>query len=189
MSKVILMGPPGVGKGTQARTLSMSLSIPAISTGDMFRRQIAKRTPLGLKLQSIIESGEYVPDEITTAVLTERLKAPDASNGFILDGYPRTLAQVHDLDEILAKKSQVIDHVLLLQADRATLLARLSSRALIGNRSDDTPDVIERRLDIYDRETAHIVQAYSERGLVTEVDGEGTPDRVAEQLKKAIGHG
>lgn len=181
------MGPPGVGKGTQARLLSSTLSVPAISTGDMFRRQIRDQTALGRELQALIDTGEYVPDDITTAVLADRLAAADAQLGFILDGYPRTRAQIGDLDKLLSEASIGIDRVFVLAASRATLISRLTDRATTDGRSDDSPDVVLRRLQIYERETAPIVEEYGRRGLIVEISGEGAPERVAEDMMRAVG--
>jgi adenylate kinase len=187
MERVVLFGPPGVGKGTQGSRLAAALGVPAISTGDLFRAHVANGTDLGKRLGALISSGDYVPDSITNAMLAERLAEPDAANGFLLDGYPRTAEQVTELDRIVAGQGASLDCVLLLGAPDTELEERLLKRAAQQGRSDDTPEVIRHRLALYHRETEPLVALYDAADLVIRVDGTGTPDQVHERLLAAIG--
>ena len=184
--RIILMGPPGAGKGTQAKAVADRLGIPAISTGDIFRANVAEGTPLGVEAKRFMDAGEYVPDEVTNAMVRDRLAQDDARGGFLLDGYPRNAAQVDELDAILADLDVRLDAVVELTADRAELLERLRRRAEIEGREDDTEDVIARRLDIYDEQTAPLTEAYAERGLLARVDGIGEIDEVTRRILDAV---
>ncbi|HLV56149.1 MAG TPA: adenylate kinase [Actinotalea caeni] len=186
-SRIILIGPPGAGKGTQAARLAERLGVPAISTGDIFRANVAQRTELGQQAQRYMDAGEYVPDEVTNAMVADRLAAEDASAGFLLDGYPRTEAQVAELDRMLERSGASIDVVLELTADTDELVTRLLGRAAEQNRSDDTEPVIRRRLEVYSEQTAPLVTLYDERGLLVRVDGLGTVDEVTQRILDALG--
>lgn len=184
--RLVIMGPQGSGKGTQAARISAHFGIPAISTGDIFRDNIARGTELGRRAQEYTCCGELVPDEITNAMVRARLGADDAEGGFILDGYPRNAAQVDELDTILTDLGTHLDAVVQLTADRDELLARMRKRAEIEGRDDDTADVIARRLDIYEAETAPLAEAYAARGLLVAVDGTGEIDEVTERVLAAL---
>jgi adenylate kinase len=186
MTRLVLLGPPGAGKGTQAQRLSERLGVPAVSTGDIFRDNISRGTELGKRAQEYTCCGELVPDEITNQMVRARLARADATDGFVLDGYPRNAAQVAELDVILADLGARLDAVVQLTADRDELLARMRRRAEIEGRDDDTADVIARRLDIYDAETAPLAEAYAARGLLVPVDGTGDIDEVTERVLGAL---
>jgi adenylate kinase len=180
--RLLLMGPPGAGKGTQAKVVAEHFAIPAISTGDIFRANVAGRTELGVKAQEYMDAGEYVPDEITNAMVRDRIGQPDAGSGFLLDGYPRTLAQVDELDDMLAGHDVRLDAVVSLAADQDELVARLLQRAQIEGRADDTEDVIRRRQEVYEEQTAPLLEVYGERGLLVEVDGMGEVEAVTQRI-------
>ncbi len=186
-SRFVIMGPQGSGKGTQAARISEHFAVPAISTGDIFRANIAGGTELGVLAQGYTSRGELVPDEVTNAMVRDRLAQPDAAEGFILDGYPRNAAQVTELDAILADLGVALDAVIQLTAERDELMARMRRRAELEGRADDTEDVIARRLDIYEAETAPLAQAYSERALLVTVDGIGDVAEVTERVLAALG--
>ena len=180
------MGPPGAGKGTQAKLIAERLSIPAISTGDIFRANVAQETPLGVEAKRYMDAGDYVPDEVTNAMVRDRLAEDDAAAGFLLDGYPRTVAQVEELDGMLAASDRSLDAVLVLTVDQDEVVQRLLKRAQIEGRADDTEDVIRRRQEIYVEQTAPLVQVYAGRGLIVEVDGMGEVDEVTSRVFAAL---
>jgi adenylate kinase len=184
--RLLIMGPPGAGKGTQAQRISEHYRIPAISTGDIFRAMKTADTPLARQLRAIMDSGGYVSDEITNAIVDERLTEPDCARGFLLDGYPRTLQQVKALDDFLAADGRKLDAVISLLADVDELVTRLLRRAQIEGRADDTVDTIRRRLAIYAKETEPLLEVYRERGLLVEVDGLGPIDEVSMRLFAAL---
>lgn len=184
--RLVIMGPQGSGKGTQAALLSRHYGIPAISTGDLFRSHMAAGTELGELAQRYTSRGELVPDEVTDAMVRDRLAQPDAADGFLLDGYPRNAAQVAALDEILADLGTALDGVIELEADREDLLARIARRAEIEGRADDTPEAIGRRLDIYAEQTAPLADAYAARGLLVRVDGRGQVLQIADRVVAAL---
>jgi adenylate kinase len=184
--RIILMGPPGAGKGTQAKVIANHFGIPAISTGDIFRANVAGETPLGVEAKRYMDAGEYVPDEVTNAMVRGRLAEDDAKPGFLLDGYPRTLAQVSELDDMLAATGLALDAVVVLAADQDELVSRLLQRAHTEGRADDTEEVIRRRQEIYTAETAPLIEVYGERGLVNEVDGMGEIDAVTHRIFDAL---
>lgn len=186
MNRLLIIGPPGAGKGTQAARISEELSVPAISTGDIFRANIKGGTPLGQEAKEYIDAGNLVPDSVTNRMVRDRLGQEDAREGFLLDGYPRNTAQVAELDTILADLDQELDRVLLLTADTDELVQRLLGRAAEQGRSDDTEDVIRHRLDVYAQETEPIVGLYEQRGLVARVDGLGSIDEVTQRLLDAL---
>jgi adenylate kinase len=186
LTRLVILGPPGAGKGTQATRIAEGLGIPAISTGDIFRTNIKNETALGLQVKQILASGAYVPDEVTNAVVRDRLDQPDAAAGFLLDGYPRTLAQVTELDDMLAAAGTSLDAALELSVDIDELVQRLLKRAEIDGRSDDTEDVIRHRMNVYVQETEPLATIYRERGLLRRVDGMGEMDEVTERLQAAL---
>ena len=173
MIRILLIGPPGAGKGTQAALLAQHFGIPAISTGDIFRENVRNETPLGLEAKAFMDRGEYVPDSLTNALVRDRLNQEDAVAGFLLDGYQRTIDQVEELDDILEETEKKLDVVVQLTADSEELLRRLSGRAQEQGRSDDTPEVIKRRLDVYEEQTAPLIDIYASRSLVAKVNGLG----------------
>lgn len=173
MIRILLIGPPGAGKGTQAALLAQHFGIPAISTGDIFRENVRNETPLGLEAKAFMDRGEYVPDSLTNELVRDRLNQEDAVAGFLLDGYPRTIDQVEELDDILEETEKKLDVVVQLTADSEELLRRLSGRAQEQGRSDDTPEVIKRRLDVYEEQTAPLIDIYASRSLVAKVNGLG----------------
>jgi adenylate kinase len=181
--RILLIGPPGAGKGTQAALLAKHFGIPAISTGDIFRENVRNETPLGLEAKAFMDRGEYVPDSLTNALVRDRLNQQDAVNGFLLDGYPRTIDQVEELDDILQETEKKLDVVVQLTAESEELLRRLSGRAEEQGRSDDTPDVIKRRLDVYEEQTAPLIDIYASRSLVAKVNGLG---EIADVTKRII---
>lgn len=187
MTRLVLLGPPGAGKGTQAQRLSERLGVPAVSTGDIFRSNVAQGTELGREAQSYMEAGEYVPDSVTNRMVADRLTQADCSGGFLLDGYPRTAAQVVELDRVLAADGHRLDAVLeLVVADTEEVVGRLRKRAVTEGRSDDTEDVIRRRLEVYAEQTAPLTDLYRERGLLVQVDGTGDVDEVTSRILTAL---
>jgi adenylate kinase len=184
--RLLIMGPPGAGKGTQAQRVAGHYEIPAISTGDIFRAMKTSDTPLARQLRAIVGSGGLVSDEITNAVVAERLTESDCVAGFLLDGYPRTLQQVEALDDFLASSGQSLDAVISLLADIDEVVDRLLKRAEVEGRSDDTADTIRRRQAIYLRETEPLLEVYRDRGLLVEVDGLGAIEDVSARLFAAL---
>lgn len=184
--RLLIMGPPGVGKGTQAVGVAAHYGIPAISTGDIFRANVKNQTPLGLEVSRIMADGGYVPDEITNAIVADRLQEADAAAGWLLDGYPRTSGQVVALDEALTKTGQSIDAVISLVADTDVLVARLLKRAELEGRADDNADTIRNRMVIYTEATDPLLATYRDRGLLVEVDGIGSIDEVAQRITEAL---
>jgi adenylate kinase len=184
--RLLILGPPGAGKGTQAKRVASRFGIPAISTGDIFRKNITEGTELGRLVDDIVKSGKYVPDEVTNDLVRNRLAEPDAAVGFLLDGYPRTEAQVDELDSMLASAGTRLDAVLELTVNTDEVVERLLKRAEIEGRQDDTEDVIRHRLDVYAEQTAPLVDIYSKRGLLVQVDGLGEIDDVTGRLFKAL---
>ena len=184
--RLLLMGPPGAGKGTQAAAIAERFGVPAISTGDIFRANVARQSTLGRTAQRYMDAGEYVPDEVTNAMVAQRLSDTDCADGFLLDGYPRTLQQVDELDAILERDGVALSAVVLLEADPDELVRRLLRRAQDQGRADDTDEVIRRRLEVYAAETAPLAAQYDERGLLATVDGLGAVDEVAERILSAL---
>jgi adenylate kinase len=181
-----LIGPPGAGKGTQAARLAESYGIPAISTGDIFRYNVKNETELGKLAKSFMDRGEYVPDSVTNDLVRDRLNMDDAADGFLLDGYPRTADQVNELDSILDEHGKSLDAVILLTADTDEVVRRLLNRAIEQGRADDTEEVIRRRLEVYEAETAPLTSVYAGRGLVVMVDGLGAIDEVTDRIVEAL---
>lgn len=184
--RMIILGPPGAGKGTQASLIAQHRGIPAISTGDIFRANIKNETELGLQVKEILASGGYVTDEVTNAIVRDRLTEPDAAAGFLLDGYPRTVGQVEALDEMLADQGAGLDSVLELVVDTDEVVQRLLGRAQAQGRADDTEEVIRARMQKYAEETAPLAAVYRERGLLRQVDGMGTVEEVAARIQEAL---
>ncbi|MFY9952288.1 adenylate kinase [Bradyrhizobium sp.] len=190
--RLILLGPPGAGKGTQAEKIVSGFGIPQLSTGDMLREAVKLRTKTGLHAREIMERGDLVPDELVVAVVADRLDQPDAANGFVLDGFPRTLAQAVALDKELYQRNLRLDAVLELKVDESILVDRVKTRAeqmaKRGEtvRSDDTPKVCERRLDIYRAQTVPVIEHYRSQGLLTSIDGLQPIEAVTEDLAAAI---
>jgi adenylate kinase len=184
--RLILLGPPGAGKGTQAKRLSADLRIPAISTGDIFRTNTQGRTELGLLAKSYMDAGRLVPDEVTNEMVRDRIGQTDCAGGFILDGYPRTVAQVEALDGMLKALDAQLERVVQLTVDVDEVVTRLHKRALEEGRDDDTPDVIRRRMEVYLEQTAPLVDLYCDRGILVEVDGMGSADEVTTRIEAAL---
>jgi adenylate kinase len=186
MMKLLLIGPPGAGKGTQASKLSEVFGIPAISTGDIFRANVKNETPLGLEAKSYMDRGAYVPDDLTNKLVRDRLQNPDCANGFLLDGYPRTADQVNELDDILKETDSSLDAVIQLTADTDEVVKRLAKRAIEQGRSDDTEDVIRNRMAVYEDQTAPLISMYAARGSLIMVDGLGEIEAVTSRIVEAL---
>jgi adenylate kinase len=186
VTRLLLIGPPGAGKGTQAAKLAEAFNIPAISTGDIFRENVKNETELGTQAKAFMDRGEYVPDSLTNALVRDRLTWADAENGFLLDGYPRTGDQVEELDDILSDAGQSLNAVVLITADTDEVVRRLLNRAQEQGRADDTEDVIRRRLEVYAEQTAPLIDVYSKRNLVIEVDGLGAVAEVTARILEAL---
>jgi adenylate kinase len=190
--KLILLGPPGAGKGTQAERIINRFKIPQLSTGEMLRKAVAHGTPTGLQAKAIMDRGDLVPDDLVVAVVADQLDQPDIANGFILDGFPRTLPQAEALDVELKKRDLKLDAVLELKVDEAVLVDRVRARAIQTRqrgqpvRSDDTPEVCQRRLDVYRAQTAPVIDHYQSLGLLTTVDGLQSIDDVAQDMAAAL---
>jgi adenylate kinase len=178
--RLLFLGPPGAGKGTQAARVAARLGVPHISTGDMFRSQVAAGTPLGKRVKEIMESGGYVPDEVTVAMLAERIGKPDAAGGFILDGFPRTLPQVEALDALLGAAG--LDLVVLFEVDEEDLVARMLARG----RSDDTEETIRTRFKVYQKQTEPLIEVYENRGLIRRVPGAGSIEEITERVVSVL---
>jgi len=184
--RLLIMGPPGAGKGTQARFVAEHFKIPAISTGDIFRANVSQGTPLGVEAKKYMDAGEYVPDEVTNLMVRNRIDDPDATNGFLLDGYPRTLAQVEELDGMIEYTGHRLDAVVVLTVDRDEIVARLLQRAEVEGRADDTEDVVRRRQEVYAEETEPLIDIYRGRELLIEVDGMGEVSEVTQRIFDAL---
>jgi adenylate kinase len=188
MTRMLIIGPPGSGKGTQAERISKRLGVVAISTGDIFRAHVKGGTPLGVEATKYMDAGDFVPDSVTNEMVRNRLSQDDVGSGFLLDGYPRTAAQVAYLDEILAAAEQELGVVLQLTADDGELVSRLLGRARQTGRSDDNESVIRHRLDLYHEQTEAVVAKYAGRGILARVDGIGPIDDVTDRVLGSIGH-
>lgn len=186
MTRLLLIGPPGAGKGTQAVRLSVAYGIPAISTGDIFRTNVRNQTELGTLAKGYIDAGDNVPDELTNALVRDRLAEDDAQQGFLLDGYPRTTDQVRALDAFLASHDAALDAVVELVADPEETVARLRKRAAEQGRSDDGEAVVRHRLEVYARETAPLIDVYGGRSGLVKIDGLGTMDEVTDRITSAL---
>jgi adenylate kinase len=184
--RLVLLGAPGSGKGTQATRLKSELGVPHISTGDMLRAAVAAGTPLGMKAKAVMDAGHLVSDDILLGMLEERLAQDDARNGFILDGYPRNLAQASALDELLAKIGQPLDAVVKLEVPNTAIIERCELRFAAEGRADDNPDTVRRRLGVYAEQTAPVAEFYARRGKLQVVDGVGDLDEVTARVKRAL---
>ena len=184
--RLVLLGPPGAGKGTQAARLAALLGVPAISTGEIFRRHAREGTELGAAAQQHLDAGSYVPDEVTNAMVAARLAEADAAGGFLLDGYPRTAAQVERLDRVLEEAGTPLDLALELTADEDVVVERLLRRAGTEGRSDDSEDVVRRRLALYASETGPLAATYGARDQLVRVDGTGEVGDVADRIVAAL---
>ena len=184
--RLVLLGPPGAGKGTQAKVLSAHFGIPAISTGDIFRANVTAGTPLGIQARTYMDAGDYVPDSVTNAMVRDRISQPDCAPGFLLDGYPRTLAQVAELNTMLGEQGVALDAVPQIVVPDDLLLERLLLRAKVEGRVDDSEEVIRHRMDVYSEQTAALAQGYAELGLLREVDGVGEVTEVTDRLLAAL---
>ena len=185
-TRLLLIGPPGAGKGTQASRLASAFGVPAISTGDIFRANVANQTELGLKVKAIMDAGEYVPDDITNAIVADRLREPDALNGFLLDGYPRTPEQVAELDRVLAEEHEPLNAVVEIVADTDEVVSRLLKRAAEQGRTDDTEAIIRPRMSVYAQQTEPLIDLFAQRGLLVKVDGLGAVDDVTQRILSAL---
>lgn len=185
-ARLLIIGAPGAGKGTQAVRIAERFQVPAISTGDIFRANIKAGTQLGKKVQSIIEKGQLVPDELTNEIVADRLQRDDVKNGFLLDGYPRTVDQVHALDAVLESEARRLDAVILLEADTDAVVERLLKRSEVEGRVDDTEAVIRHRQEVYAEQTAPLIELFSSRGILVTVDGLGEVDEVADRIAAAL---
>ena len=186
MTRLLIVGPPGAGKGTQSTRITDEYSIPAIATGDIFRANIKNETELGLQVKAIIDAGDFVPDSLTNDLIANRLQEADAVQGFLLDGYPRTVDQLNFLDRILAESDTALDAVILLVVDPDELVSRLLKRAHEQGRTDDTEETIRHRQELYARETAPLIAVYKERGLVVEIDALGQVDEVSARIAEGL---
>ncbi|AOH36175.1 adenylate kinase [Luteimonas sp. JM171] len=185
--RLVLLGAPGSGKGTQAARLKERLGVPHISTGDLLRAEVAAGSPLGQQAKAVMERGDLVSDEILLGMLEERLARDDVRTGFILDGYPRNLAQARALGELLERLAQPFDAAVQLEVDNELLIERLAGRAQQEGRADDNSETVRKRLAVYDEQTAPVIDFYREQGQLTTVDGVGTLDEVFERILSAIG--
>jgi adenylate kinase len=184
--RLIIMGPPGAGKGTQAKFIAEHFKIPAISTGDIFRANVTQGTTLGIEAKRYMDAGEYVPDEVTNLMVRNRIDEQDAAPGFLLDGYPRTLSQVEELDGMIKFTGHELDAVVVLTVDQDEIVSRLLQRAQVEGRADDTEDVIRRRQEVYVEQTEPLIEVYRSRGLLVEVDGMGEVDEVKARIFDAL---
>lgn len=179
-TKLLFVGPPGAGKGTQAARIAAEIGVPHISTGEMFRYHVTEGTPLGLQVDAIMKAGEYVPDEITVAMLEERLAQPDAADGYILDGFPRTAGQVEALDDLIGIDG--LDCVIVFEVDEDELVSRLMARG----RADDTEETIRHRFEVYQAQTQPLLEVYDARGITARVDGTGDLDDITRRVLQAV---
>lgn len=180
--RLLLIGPPGAGKGTQAAILAQTFGIPAISTGDIFRENVRNETELGKRAKEFMDRGDNVPDSLTNELVADRLSQPDCSSGFLLDGFPRTTAQVDALNDMLAQHHTALDAVVELVADVEVVVERLKKRAVEQGRSDDDESVVRHRLDVYREQTAPLIDLYGQHGLLASVDGIGAIDEVTRRI-------
>jgi adenylate kinase len=184
--RLIIMGPPGAGKGTQAKFVAEHFGIPAVSTGDIFRANVSQGTELGIEAARYMDAGDYVPDEVTNLMVRNRIDEEDAVPGFLLDGYPRTLAQVEELDGMIKHTGHALDAVVVLTVDPDEIVQRLLQRAQVEGRADDTEDVIRRRQELYTEQTEPLIGVYRDRGILIEVDGMGEVEDVTRRIFDAL---
>lgn len=190
--RIVLLGPPGAGKGTQAQILVSRLGVPQISTGDIFRANVGQRTELGLLAKKYMDAGELVPDEVTVAMVQDRLAQVDAANGYLLDGFPRTVAQAEALDSLLAESGKPLDCVLEIRVPDEHIVERLATRVTLVDgkpvqREDDKPETVRRRLQVYAEQTAPLVDFYSSRGTLRSIDGVGEVEEITQRALEALG--
>jgi adenylate kinase len=183
---LVMLGPPGAGKGTQAKAFAAARGVPHISTGDMLRAAVKAGTPIGQKAKAVMDAGELVSDEIVIGIAEERLGQPDAKKGFLLDGFPRTLAQAEALERLLAKLGTPLDCCLALTVDNEAVIQRLLKRAQIEGRADDNEATIRERMRVYDGQTAPLLGFYRGRGKLVEVSGMGTIEAVGQRIREAL---
>jgi adenylate kinase len=186
VTRLLLIGPPGAGKGTQAVRLAEAYMVPAISTGDIFRSNVKNETELGKKAKVYMDAGDNVPDSLTNDLIRHRLAEPDAENGFLLDGYPRTEDQVRELDEFLSGHGAALDAVVELVADPDVVVGRLRKRAVEQGRSDDDESVVRHRLEVYREQTAPLIGLYDGRGVLVKIDAIGPIDEVTNRITSAL---
>jgi len=186
---IVFLGPPGSGKGTQAKLLAERLRVPDIATGEMLRAGVLEGTPLGGKVKAVMASGDLVPDDLMIALIRERLAAPDAADGFVLDGFPRTVDQALALERILKGNEKSVDVVVNLAVPEAALIDRLAGRSGLEHRSDDGRHTVLERLRVYHEKTEPLIDFYRQRGLLREVDGIGTVPEITERLGNALAQG
>ena len=186
LMRIVLLGVPGSGKGTQAALLEKQLGVPHISTGVLFRAAVEQGTELGLKVSSILDRGELVPDHLTLNLLEERLVQDDVSRGFILDGYPRNLSQAESLDTLMEKLGLAVDEVIQIDVDTEQVIGRIAKRAAEHGRSDDSEDVVRNRMNVYEEQTAPVVDHYAELGLLTRVLGTGSVEETLELILSVL---
>ncbi|QKK03723.1 MAG: adenylate kinase [Pseudomonadota bacterium] len=184
--RIVLLGPPGSGKGTQAALLKERIGVPHISTGELLRAAVAEGTELGRKARAAMDAGQLVSDELMLGLIEEKLGQPEVEPGFILDGYPRNLAQAHALDQLLTRLGQPLDRAVELVVDEEQIIERLANRAAEENRSDDSEDVVRNRLEVYRQQTAPVSHYYDERGLLVQVDGAGTIEAINQRLAAVL---
>jgi adenylate kinase len=185
--RVVFLGPPGAGKGTQARELAREWSVAHIATGDMLREAIAAGTALGRQAKTFYDRGELVPDALVVGMLGERLQAPDAAHGFILDGFPRTIAQAEALERLLKDLGQEVDRVVFFEVSEPELLRRLSARRALEQRADDADETVKNRLRVYATQTQPLLDHYRDRSRLVTVPGEGSIDAIRGAVRQALG--
>jgi len=184
---ILILGAPGSGKGTQGKILAERLGLPKITTGDLIRQAMQDGTPLGLEAKKYYDEGKLVPDSIVLNMIKEELVRPEAKDGAILDGFPRTAAQAELVDRTLGERGQRLNHILLLDVTEEELVRRLRARARVEGRTDDSPEAVATRLQVYQRDTAPLIAHYAQRGIVHRVPGTGTVDEIAGEIKRIIG--
>ena len=184
---ILILGAPGSGKGTQGKILAERLGLPKITTGDLIRNTMQDGTPLGVEFKKYYDEGKLVPDNIILGMIKDELARPEAKNGAILDGFPRTAAQAELVDKTLGERGQRLNHILLLDVTEDELVRRMRARSQVEGRPDDTPEAIATRLQIYQRDTAPLIAHYAQRGIVHRVPGTGTVEQIAGEIKRIIG--
>jgi adenylate kinase len=184
---VVLLGPPGSGKGTQGALLSEGTKLPRVSTGDVLRSAVDRGTPLGLEAKGYMDRGLLVPDDVILGLIEEVLALPEAADGVIMDGFPRTVAQAEAIGKLLGARGSEVDRVLSIEVPEEELVRRMLGRAAREGRSDDTPDAIQQRLEVYREQTEPLISYYRERGVLVEVDGIGTVESIAARVREALG--
>jgi adenylate kinase len=184
---ILILGAPGSGKGTQGKILAERLGIPKITTGDILRAAMKDGTPLGIEARTHYDAGKLVPDSVVLGMIKEELARPEAKEGAIFDGFPRTAAQAELVDKTLAERGQRLNHILLMDVTEEELVRRMRQRAQVEGRTDDTPEAITTRLQVYQRDTAPLIAHYARRGIVHRVPGSGTVDQISGEIKRIIG--